>query len=75
MLGVQARKLGLDHLEPLRGHEIVGRNRAIGQVVVDVAAALGLLGEGLAHGPDYSMAHPRNVAQLGPTVLWASRAK
>src|SRR5262245_66647689 len=23
-------------------------------------------------GSDYSMAHPRNVAQLGPTLLWAS---
>ena len=48
MLEVQARELGLDHLEALWGHEIMRGNRAVRQVVIDLAA-FGFLGESLAH--------------------------
>ncbi len=38
MLTVQPRELGLDQLEPLGGHEIMRRNRAVRQVVIDLPA-------------------------------------
>ena len=72
MLAVQPRKLGLDHLEPLGGHEIMRRNRAIGQIVIDLAA-FGLLGEGLAHGADYTTPQP-GLWRLPDSHLWAMLA-
>ncbi len=63
MLLVQARQLGLDQLEALGGHEVVGRDRPVGEVVVDISA-LSLLGEGLAHRLDYITPRLKIVPQL-----------
>src|SRR6476619_2517118 len=58
VLEMQAREFGLDHLEPFWGHEIVGRNTPIRQIVIDVAG-FRLLGESLAHSANISWQNSR----------------
>ena len=61
MIEVQPRQFRLDQLKALWGHEIVRRNRTVGQLVVDVARFRLLLGEGLAHGCQYSMVLAKGI--------------
>ena len=74
MLAVQPGELGLDHLETLGGHEIMRRNWAVRQVVIDLAA-LRLFGEGLAHGLDYNTLAPGMWPLMPLPLLWASGAR